>query len=280
MPRLANSVLVLFAAAILIAGCGSSSSSSSTSTSTSSSAPTTSTSTPAANRTQNLPAVAGTRKGTLATFAHVKVRRRPQAHWAGLDGMSLAQKMVTISTSVASFWAPLFQGNQVPLPAATVTIVDQAPGTCGSNQIATTDVPQYCISSGAVFLPLAYFQNNIAPIGDAAVGLDISDLYGYHIENALGAFKDPNLTQADIRTIDSCFSGLYFGSIQQNLTPADAASVNKFIAATAPPAGQGAPGQVTADELTAAFNKGVLSNGNLSACLPASASSGGTSTTP
>jgi predicted metalloprotease len=224
--------------------------------------------------------VTGTRKPTLAALAHVKAPKRPQAHWAGLDGLSLTQKMATITTSVASFWSPLFQGNQLPLPAATVTIVDQTPGTCGSNQITTNDVPQYCIGTGTVFLPLGYFQTNIAPIGDAAVGLDISDLYGYHIENALGAFKNSSLTQIDLRTIDSCFSGLYFGAIQQNLTPADAASVNKFIAATAPPASQAAARQVTADQLTAAFNKGILANANVAACLPASASGGGTSTTP
>jgi predicted metalloprotease len=205
-------------------------------------------------------------------LAHATVHRsgvRPR--FSGLEGLTLPQKLTTLGTSVASFWSPLFTGSQAKLPPATITIVDQTPATCGSNQIATTDPPEYCADDGSIDLTLSFIQSNVdQPIGDAADALVVSDLYGFHVEKAIGALSDSNLTAADLSKMDSCFSGLYFWSIQSHLNATDEAAINKFIAETAPPGSQGSSNTATAADLTAAFNKGILANGQLSACLPSS----------
>jgi Putative neutral zinc metallopeptidase len=214
------------------------------------------------------------------------VRHLPRIHRGlrprinGLQGLPLTQKLQTIAGNVASFWAYEFRGSRVQLTPATVNLVDQTPVTCNGNQVAGTDPPTYCPADGSIDLPVGFIQSKIAPIGDAAVALTVSDLYGYHIENTLGAFSPSSgLTPAQLEDMDSCFSGAYFYSLEQSLTASDETAINRLIAASASASGTGAgPGTVTAADLTAAFNKGLLANGNAAACLPARSATSGTGT--
>jgi predicted metalloprotease len=259
------------AVALVLAGCGSSSSSSTPTTSSTSQSATSSAG--AANKTAKLPGTTGTKRLTLATLSHASVQKRFHGRLTGLEGLSLTQKLITLATSVSSFWSPLFQNSQAQLPAATINIIDQSPVTCGNNTITSSGTPQYCFSDASLDLPVSTIQSNIAPIGDAAVALMISDLYGFHIERALGVLNSSSLTAADLLKLDSCFSGLYFFSIQGHLTAADGTAVGKLIAATAPPGGS--PNSVTAADLLTWFTKGFHGSGKMSACVTGSGTATG-----
>ena len=242
-------------AAGLIVGCGSSTSPTST--------PATAT-TPAATTTTS-PAAS---TAALATLRRITAHRGLQPRFKGLEGFDLSQKIQALAANVGSFWTSEFALTGTPLPPATVNVIDQTPAQCGAGQITTTDPPAYCSSDGSIDFPLGFMQSNVAPIGDAAVALVVSDLYGYHIENALGAFG-AGYSPATLQKLDSCLSGVYFYSIQGNLTNGDQAAVNTILAEKAtPPGGASGGAGVSATDLTSAFNKGILSQGRAQVCLP------------
>jgi predicted metalloprotease len=180
------------------------------------------------------------------------------------------------------FWQLETQRSQVQFTEPAVNLIDQAPSPCGSGQVATTDPPIYCVPSRAVDLPLSFLQSNIAPLGDAALALVVSNVYGYHIENLLGGL-DPSagLTGAQQQVIDSCFSGVFFVWLesQHALGPGDEASVNKLLAAAGGTSGSAGASGATADQLTTAFNQGLLSRGNTALCLPNHGGGGSPTTT-
>ncbi len=243
----------------LIAGCGSSNSS----TSSSSTPTTAATTTPRITTT-----TAAAPTATLATLDRITAHRRLRPRFTGLQGLDLSHKIQALAANAGSFWTSEFAASQAQLPPATVNVVDQTPVSCGAGQVTTTDPPEYCSSDGSIDFPLAFMQSNVAPIGDAAVALVVSDLYGYHIENALGALG-AGYSPADLQKLDSCLSGVYFYSIQGNLTNGDQAAVNTILAEKAtPPGGASGGAGVSATDLASAFNKGILSQGRAQVCLP------------
>jgi hypothetical protein len=265
MGRRFHGLGAAFLVAGLIAGCGSSSSSTS-----STSTPTTRGATTAAATTTAATTTAGTAPSTatLATLHRITAHRRLQPRFKGLQGLDLSQKIQALAANAGAFWTSEFAASQAQLPPATVNVVAQTPLSCGAGQITTTDPPEYCSSDGSIDFPLAFMQSSVAPIGDAAVALVVSDLYGYHIENALGALG-AGYSPATLQKLDSCLSGVYFYSIQGNLTTGDQAAVNTILAEKATPPGGAAGGAaVSATDLTSAFNKGILSQGRAQVCLP------------
>ena len=148
-------------------------------------------------------------------------------------------------------------------------LIADSPTTCGSNQITASSAPEYCTSNATIDLPLGTITSNIAPLGDAALLLLVSDLYGYHVENAIGAFSK-NYSSAQLEKMDSCFSGVYFYYAESEgyLQPTDEQGVDNLLAAEAPAAGSASAGSVTAAQLATAFNTGILSNLNPKVCLP------------
>jgi hypothetical protein len=268
------SLLTAVTVTVLVVGCGSSSHSSARATTTTT---TTAPSGAPPNVTIRLPGTSHGVRPNVAALRHLPEVHASgiRAHLAGVDGLSLSQKLQALADNADSYWVRVSTRLSWQLSSATVTIVDQTPVTCGSSQIATTDNPAYCRADQNIALPLAFIQSNIEPIGDAAVALVISDLYGYHIENVLGvSAPSSGLAPADLQEIDSCLSGTYFanwlhpsGSRAIQLSSGDEAAVNKLIAAeTATPGG---PGAVTATQLTAAFNKGAVGR-RPSLCIPKS----------
>ena len=161
-------------------------------------------------------------------------------------------------------------------------MIDATPVACGSTQLGTSDPPLYCVPTQSLDLTLGYIQGNVAPIGDAALALLVSDIYGYHVENVLGAFsQSAGLSPVQLAEMDSCFSGVYFYYLQAEhaLGPGDEAAVNKLLG---PDRGRlhlpGSASSVTNDQLTTAFNVGIESQGNASVCLPKRTGGGGTTT--
>ncbi len=268
-------------AAAALGGCGSSSSSSSTTSSTTTTARTT----PASGAHKLAGSATGAKAGLSSLDRLPRGRRQVvQAHFTGLSGLALPDKLSTLAGNVASFWAMEFRGSQLQLPPATLNVIDATPVACGATQLTTTDPPLYCVPTQSLDLTVGYIQNNVAPIGDAALALLVSDIYGYHVENVLGAFsQSARLSPVQLAEMDSCFSGTYFYYLQavHALGPGDEAAVNKLLTQIAPvSSSQGSAASVTSDQLTTAFNVGIESQGNASVCLPKRTSSGGTTTTP
>jgi hypothetical protein len=258
--------MIALLAALVLAGCGSSSSTTSTTTSSST--------TSAAHAARRLPGATSGARPTLATL-HRLPRARPhvvRARFAGISGLALPAKLTTLADNVASFWALEFQGAQVQLTPASLNLVADTPVTCGSRRLSTTDAPLYCVPDQSLDLTLGFIQSNVEPIGDAALALLVSDIYGYHVENVLGAFNpSAGLGAAQLAQMDSCFSGAYFYYLQAKrvLGPGDEAAVNKLLAKLAPVAGSpGASAGASLDQLTTAFNQGIESQGNAGVCLP------------
>ena len=272
--------------AIAIGGCGSSSSSSTPASSSSGSASSTTTAsafssstaatTTAPPNTANvdlkLPGVKSGTKGTLKDLAKLPKPKRSKLHprIQGLAGLSLVSQIEELANQANSFWTYEFSQAQEQLPEANFDIVENS-GACGSTQLGPSSAPEYCLSQDTVDLPLGFVQNEIAPNGDAAVALVVEDLYGYHIENAIGMFSpSAGLTPVDLQEIDSCLSGVYFGYYLFSKEQAgDEQAVNRQLAADAAASGRsGSAATVTADQLTNAFNHGILAQGNFEQCLP------------
>ena len=196
-------------------------------------------------------------------------RQSQKAHINGLSGLSVTQKVGVLLNSVAGLWKAYFQQSGSQLPAASVVLIADQPTTCGSNQITSSSAPEYCSSNDTIELPLGTIESNIAPLGDSALLLLISDLYGYHVENAIGAFGK-GYANVQLEQMDSCFSGAYFYYAESEgyLEPADEQGVNNLLAAEAPSSSGSAAGAVTAAHLAQWFNKGILSNLNPKVCVP------------
>lgn len=267
--------LMLVTGAALLAGSGSSRSSSSSSTSTSASTTTTTTVGSAANTTVSLHGNGAMGQGTTATLkALPKVTPAGglQPKLAGLEGLSFPQKLQTFGDDVANFWGQSFKASKVNLPAVKMTLVDASPATCGESSISTNDEPTYCGPDGAIYLPVAYMSKTLEPIGDAAVLLEVSVLYGYEIEDSLGFFtaaQQGKITGAQLRELNMCLSGVYFSSVGKRslITRGDSAAVAKLIAAKADAPGTPAGNAtVTAADLTNAFVTGFKS-ANPGACV-------------
>lgn len=278
--KLITATAAVLAAAALTACGSSSSSSSSTSTSTSSSSTTSGVTTHAAavvhgkTVTRKLAGTDG-HKLTVTDVKRFVVARHgsEHAHVQGMQGLSLVQKINFGLTYVVPFWQKIFSGAGGQLPTGNAVLVQDQPVSCGSQQWTSSSPPGYCPSTDTLLFPLGTITSNVAPLGDGAVLLMTTDLYGYHIENALGAFQK-NYTSAQLEEMDSCFSGVFFGAGSGSLQAADEQSVNSYMAQQAQPSAGSGQGGATAADLTAAFNKGLTSvvggQPHPKVCLPSS----------
>lgn len=267
------SKLITGTAALLIAGtlaaCGSSGSSSSATSSAGSRSTTTTT---ASVTTRAAAPVHGTtvthklagtvgRKLTVADVRRFVIARRAaeHPHVSGMQGLSLLQKLNVSLSNLVPFWQRIFAQAGGQLPAGNAVLIQNQPVSCGSDQWTSSSPPGYCPATDTLLFPLGTITSNIAPLGDGAILLMTSDIFGYRVENALGAFQK-SYTGAQLKEMDSCFSGAFFGYEAGALQPSDEQSVNNYLAQEAQAVGTAAgSGGVTAQDLSQAFNQGYTS---------------------
>jgi hypothetical protein len=253
--------LITCATTLLVAGsiaaCGSSTSSTSqTTTST-----TTTTAAPAQSGTTHKRKLSGTtgRKLTVAAIAHFALpkRRSQHAHLSGLpSNLTFEQKLNVFLNNIVPFWQQVFTTAGGKLPPATAVLIQDQSASCGSTQLTSSSAPAYCPMSDTLFFPSGSISANLVPLGDAALLLMTSDLYSYHVENALGAFSK-SYSAVQLKEMDSCLSGVFFSRVAGALGAQDESSVNAYLAQQAQTVGTSAgTGGVSADDLSTAFNKG------------------------
>jgi hypothetical protein len=151
------------------------------------------------------------------------------------------------------------------LSPATVNVIDQTPVSCGSQQVTTADSFEYCLADQSVELPLQFISARVAPLGDAAVLLLVSDLYGYHVMNSLGVLN--RLSTAHLELSDACLSGFFFTYLpgvnkQVSFGPGDEEAVTSLLSREGAGRNLAPGGTVTAAQLIAAFNDGVMHAGH------------------
>lgn len=294
-PSVAARPAAILVACLLLAACGSSSSSSSaTASRTTSATASGSTTTRAATapppnpsggvaiggpakasgasahgrtRVHRLPGTHG-RRATPADVTRLPRAQKPavHAHVNGLTG-TVEQKLTIAANNVAGNWAQVFAKAGLSLPPAGFALVAGQPQSCGATQITAGSGPIYCPATSTIELPLGFFTDRVAPLGDGALFVMVADLYGYHVERALGLLGTGR-SLAKLERIDSCLSGIYALTVYGALQQPDETSITRLFSLLAP--GKGAGG-VTADQLANAFNLGVVvSGGDYKACLGAS----------
>ncbi|MDX6698699.1 MAG: uncharacterized protein QOE65_2096 [Solirubrobacteraceae bacterium] len=242
-------LLALLAAGFLLAACGDDGKDKSTASTT---ATTPTTSTPAAAIRRRVPRAPadpkGRRRAQLSSVGQLKQPKLARRTSAKVKGSSapLPQFLDTISNDVATYWQKVFNNSKLEFPKTTQVIVtDSANGGCGT--ITSADgPPNYCPADQTVYLPVGYFQDKVMPIGDAAVVTLVALVWGYRVQEAVGAFKaveSGQKTGLDLNLGAMCFAGSYMSTVAARslLESGDVDEILKTAAATAD---QGTPPDV------------------------------------
>jgi predicted metalloprotease len=193
-----------------------------------------------------LPRYAGdpsaTKPATLASVAEFKQLPKQETgnvapKVRGSD-VPIEQFLDTVSNDVASYWQAVFNRSGYKFPTTTSSLVTgQVSTPCGPLDGAAGP-PKYCPNDSTIYLPTQYFQEKITPIGDAAIPTDIALLWGYRVQDALGAFKQVTagrLKPLELNLSAICMAGSYMATVakRQLLEQGDADEVLNLARATA-----------------------------------------------
>jgi predicted metalloprotease len=192
---------------------------------------------PSAKRTANLSSVASFRQQPRTSTVAPKVR--------GSD-VPMAQFLDTVSNDVATYWQKVFNNSKYRFPKTTQSIVNgSAASPCGTISGAGGP-PRYCPSDQTLYLPVGYFQTKVAPIGDAATVTLVGLLWGYRVQDALGAFKAVQAGTRrglEVNLGAICFAGSYMATVA-NRNLLEAGDVQEILKTAAVTGDQGTPPDV------------------------------------
>jgi predicted metalloprotease len=202
------------------------------------------------------------RVSSVATFRQPKAASRQRANVRG-SNQPLPQFLATISNDVATYWQKVFNNSKLEFPKTTqVVITDSAQGGCGTITSAEGP-PNYCPADQTVYLPVGYFQTKVMPIGDAAAVTLTALVWGYRVQDAVGAFKavqSGQKTGLDLNLGAMCMAGSYMATVA-NRNLLEQGDVDEILKTAAATADQGTPPDVTkakgsVAQRTAAFRIG------------------------
>jgi predicted metalloprotease len=202
------------------------------------------------------------RLSSVARLRQPKAASRQRANVVGSD-RPLPQFLATVSNDAATYWQKVFNASKFAFPKTTqVVIADSAQGACGSITSAEGP-PNYCPADQTVYLPVGYFQQKVLPVGDAAVVTLVALLWGYRVQDAVGAFKavqSGQRTGLDVNLGAMCFAGSYMSTVAgRNLL--ESGDVDEILKTAVATADQGTPPDVnkakgTPQQRVAAFRIG------------------------
>jgi uncharacterized protein len=196
------------------------------------------------------------RRPSLSSVGQLKQPRRATRTSPKVQGSNapLPQFLDTISNDVATYWQKVFNASKLEFPQTTQAIVtDSVTGGCGAVTSAEGP-PSYCAADQTVYLPVGYFQDKVMPIGDAAVVTLVGLIWGYRVQDAVGAFKaveSGQRTGLDVNLGAMCFAGSYMSTVaERNLL--ESGDVDEILKTAAATADQGTPPDVNKSKGTAA----------------------------
>ncbi|HVE67169.1 MAG TPA: neutral zinc metallopeptidase [Solirubrobacteraceae bacterium] len=193
---------------------------------------------PAATRTPNLASVGQLRQLPRSTSVAPKVRG---------SNVPLPQFLDTVSNDVATYWQKVFNNSKISFPETRQAIVTSSTdGGCGTVTSAEGP-PVYCQSDRTIYLPVGYFETKVAPIGDAAAVTLVGLLWGYRVQDAVGAFKavqSGQRTGLDVNLGAICMAGSYMATVA-NRNLLEQGDVDEILKTAAATADQGTPPDVS-----------------------------------
>ncbi len=146
---------------------------------------------------------------------------------AGVEGLALPQALDNLSTDVGSFWQGIFNGSGlefVPVEHAIITPEGPPVSTrCAANggaQAVPSDFPTafYCGQDERLFLPVAWFEEVVAPAGDAAVATVLAHQWGHRVQDLVGVDpdEDPQWRRGPgFELMADCLAGLWMASVYE-----------------------------------------------------------------
>jgi predicted metalloprotease len=209
---------------------------------------------PAATRTPNLNSVGQLKQLPRSTTVAPKVRG---------SNVPLPQFLDTVSNDVATYWQKVFNNSKISFPETRQAIVTgSTAGGCGT-VTGAEGPPVYCQSDRTIYLPVGYFQTKVVPIGDAAAVTLVGLLWGYRVQDAVGAFKavqSGQRTGLDVNLGAICMAGSYMATVA-NRNLLEQGDVDEILKTAAATADQGTPPDVSkskgsAPQRVAAFRVG------------------------
>jgi predicted metalloprotease len=179
--------------------------------------------TPAVPATSNVPRYAGkpdaTKQPTLASLGELKQLPLPDPNAAvpnvkGSDA-PLEQFLDTVGNDAATYWQRVFNNSGFKLDGNRQSIVtDSVQGACGA--VSADEPPSYCEKDSTVYLPVAFFRDKVVPIGDAAAVTMVGIIYGFRVEDVVGAFQQQRagkLKQVDVNLQAICMAGAWEATV-------------------------------------------------------------------
>jgi predicted metalloprotease len=129
----------------------------------------------------------------------------------GSAGLTVPEWMHTVDGDVASYWQKQFNDAGYEYAPATENIFDtRAPSACGTASPRTG--PFYCSTDQGIYLPVAFFEQQAGPFGDAAVAVVIAHENGHRVQDLLGLFDQP-ISSAQIELQADCLAGVWAKSV-------------------------------------------------------------------
>jgi predicted metalloprotease len=220
MPAQRNHLMAVLVAAVtlgLLAGCGDDNNGDDPVASTGTSATTTQA---AAAQPKAIGAAVPGSKGTTADLAKLPAAPEPsevKTKIKGVSDKSTAQALDILDQDLFNFWGAMFTQAKLEWPAMkTLTVTKKPAATDCKTQVGPDDPPALC--GDTFYWGITWFEQNIAPLGDAAVGIEVSIFWSLHVQDLLGftkALSDGKMSKADYGNQTLCLSGLWAHSVNE-----------------------------------------------------------------
>jgi predicted metalloprotease len=168
----------------------------------------------------------------------------------------MAQFLDTYSNDVAQYWQQVFNNSKLQWPQTTQAVVT-SPVNSACGQITPETPPRLCPGDATIYLPVAYFENTVKPIGDGAVAGLVSLVWGNRVMQALGAeeaVKSGKIQAIDFHLGAICMAGANISYVgrRELLEEGDPQEILNLARATGGPQGE----RGTPEQRVAAFRTG------------------------
>jgi len=146
---------------------------------------------------------------------------------ADVEGLGLPQALDALSNDVGSFWQGAFNEAELEfVPAEHAIITPGGPPVStqcaqgGGAQNVPSDFPTalYCAPDDRLFLPVDWFEEVVAPLGDVAFATVVAHQWGHRVQDLVGVAPDTNAQWqrgAGFELMADCLAGVWMASVYE-----------------------------------------------------------------